>query len=95
MKVIEWKVGIENNFDASIGKSGKFLKIYLSDDFYDKVLLTYSNYEIEENWKALFLMIEIFQQASNSIAEKFGFIINKIEQQNTLTYLHRLHNQHV
>jgi len=93
MKVIEWKVGIENNFDVSIGKSGKFLKTYLPDDFYDKVLLTYSNFETEENWKALFLMTKIFQQTSNSIAGKLGFTINRKEQQNTLTYLKKLHDE--
>ena len=41
MKVLKWKVGIENDFSVSFGKAGKFLKTYLSDDFYKKVLLTY------------------------------------------------------
>ena len=93
MRVIAWKVGIENNFDVSVGKSGKFLKIYLPDDFYNKVLVTYSNFETEENWKALFLMIEIFQQTSNFIAEKLGFTMNRKEQENTLTYLKNLHDE--
>lgn len=93
MKVLKWKVGIENNFGVSFGKSGKFLKSYLSDNLYKKLLLTYSNSETEENWKALFLMTEIFQETSDSIAEEFGFIVNKKEQQNTIAYLKELHDR--
>ncbi len=77
MKVIEWKVGIENEFGVSAGKAGKFLKTYLSNDFYEKVLLTYSACELENNWKSLFLMTEIFQQTSNFVADKPGFNVNK------------------
>ena len=87
MKVIEWTVGIENGFGVSLGKSGKFLKKYLSDDLYKKVLLTYSNCEPEENWKSLLLLTKIFQQTSNFVAEKLRFRINKIEEQNTMSYL--------
>ena len=87
MKVIEWTVGFENGFGVSLGKSGKFLKKYLSDDLYENVLLTYSNCEPEENWKSLLLLTKIFQQTSNFIAEKLKFLINKIEEQNTMSYL--------
>jgi len=87
MKVIEWKVGIENEFGISVGKAGKFLKAYLPNEFYEKILRTYSNFDIEENWTSLFLMTEIFQQTSNFVADKLGFSINKIEEQNTIFYL--------
>lgn len=87
MKVIAWKVGIENEFNVSVGKAGKLLKKYLTDDFYRKVLQTYSNAEIEENWQALFQMVEIFQQISNVVADRLGFYINKQEEQNTIAYL--------
>jgi aminoglycoside 6-adenylyltransferase len=93
MKVLVWKVGIENNFGVSVGKSGKLLKSYLTENFYQKLLLTYSNFEIEENWKALFLMTEIFKETSDSIAEEFGFTVNKKEQQNTIAYLKELHDR--
>ena len=93
MKVLEWKAGIENDFNVSFGRAGKFLKTHLSENFYKKNLQTYSNFETEENWKALFLITEIFQQTSNFIAEKLGFKISRGEQQNTLAYLKELHEQ--
>lgn len=90
MKVLAWKVGIENDFGVSIGKAGKLLKEYLPGDLYQKILLTYTNADIEENWKVLFLMAEIFQQTSNFVATTFGFELNKSEQQNTFAYLQEL-----
>jgi hypothetical protein len=32
-------------------------------------------------------MTEIFQETSNFVADKFGFSINKDEEQNTIAYL--------
>lgn len=87
MKMIEWKIGIENNFSVSTGKAYKWLENYVTPGFYQKVLMTYSNSGIEENWNALFLMVDIFQQTANLVADKFGFSINKEEEQNVIAYL--------
>ena len=87
MKVIEWKVGIENKFGVSPGKGSRFLKSHLSDDLYEKILHTYSGSEIKENWKSLLLMTELFQQTSNFVAGNLGFNIDKEDEQNTISYL--------
>lgn len=73
MKMIEWKIGAEQNFSVSFGKAGKFMNRYLQAELYDKILQTYSNYEIEANWKSLLLMAELFQQFSNEVAGSLGF----------------------
>lgn len=91
MRVLEWKAGIENDFGVSFGTAGKFLKLYLPYNFYKKILLTYSNFETEENWMALFIMTEIFQETSTFVAEQLGFGINIQEQQNTFAYLKELY----
>lgn len=93
MRIIEWKVGIENDFGVSSGKAGRFLKTYLANDFYNKILLTYANFDTQENWRALLLMTEIFQQTSNFVAENLGFCINKIEEPNTSSYLKGQHDE--
>jgi hypothetical protein len=38
-------------------------------------------------------MTEIFKETSDSIAEEFGFTVNKKEQQNTIAYLKELHDR--
>lgn len=92
MKVIEWKTGIENDFNVSFGKAGKYMKAYLSNELYTNVLRTYANYETEENWKALFLMTEIFKETSSYIAQRLNFRIDRTEAQNVISYLRKQYN---
>jgi len=93
MKMIEWKIGVENNFSVSFGKAGKLMPDYLTNDYYNKVLQTYADAGIENNWKALFVMTELFELASNEVSLKTQFQLNKLEQQNTIGYLKDLYNE--
>lgn len=87
MKMIEWKIGVENSFSVSFGTGGKFMKKYITDDLYKELLKTYSNSEIEENWKSLFVMTEFFRGLSNEVAQNLNFQIDTSEQTNTIEYL--------
>ena len=91
MKLIEWKIGIENDFSVSFGKAGRFMYRYLSNEYYTKVLHTYSDFNIENNWQALFTMIELFVQTSIEVSTQLKFQINKREQQNSIHYLRQLY----
>jgi aminoglycoside 6-adenylyltransferase len=93
MKMIEWKIGVENNFSVSFGKGGKFMPDYLHKDYYASVLQTYADAGIENNWKALFVMTELFAVTSNEVSLKLQFQINKAEQQNATGYLKSLYNK--
>lgn len=93
MKLIEWKIGVENNFSVSFGKAGKHMKKYLTDADYHKVLSTYTGHDIEDNWKALFTMMDIFEELSNKLASEFNFDHNKTEQVNAMKYVKQLYNE--
>jgi aminoglycoside 6-adenylyltransferase len=91
MKIIQWKIGVENNFAVSFGKGGKFMFKYLNEDYSTKVLQTYADFDIENNWKSLFVMTDLFEQASCEIAFGLKFQQDKVEIQNTISYLKLLH----
>src|SRR5690606_7159612 len=55
MKIIEWYIGTETDFSVSIGAGGRHINNYLEASLYKKILLTYSDHEIENNWKSLIL----------------------------------------
>lgn len=93
MRMIAWKVGVEQNFSVAFGKSGKFLKSYVPDAFYKRILLTYSGSEPEENWNALFAMADIFRQTSDFVARALGFAINATEAQNAINYLNEQYKE--
>jgi len=92
MKIIEWKIGADNRFSVSFGKSGRFMKDYVSADYYKRVLQTYSDSDIENNCRALFNATELFKQTSNEVAAKLNFQIDKKEQENTMRFLQQLYN---
>jgi len=87
MKMIDWKIGIENNFSVSSGKAGKLMNRYVPGDLYEKILQSYSNADIEENWKSLFIMTELFDQLSGEVSRNLNFRKNEEEQNNTIGYL--------
>jgi aminoglycoside 6-adenylyltransferase len=87
MKIIEWYIGTKTHFSVSFGKGGKYMKRNLSSTQYDKILATYSDQQLENNWKSLFLMTELFGEFSASVAESLHFQYNLDEQQNVMTYL--------
>jgi len=87
MKIIAWKIGSENSFSVSIGKAGKYVNRYLAASDFNKLMATYSDRNIEDNWKSLFIMIDLFGQFAEELSIKLKFTYNKEEQMNTLKYL--------
>ena len=87
MKMIEWYIGIQTGFSIAFGKSGKFMKQNLSKKQYNKILATYSDQQLENNWVSLFLMTELFGAYANIVADKLNFNYNTKEEKNVKNYL--------
>ncbi|AZU62152.1 aminoglycoside 6-adenylyltransferase [Neobacillus mesonae] len=73
LKMLEWQVGIQNDFAVSIGKSGKYLEKFLPEDIWRDLMSTYPNGEYENVWNALFSMINLFRTTAQSVAESLNF----------------------
>jgi aminoglycoside 6-adenylyltransferase len=93
MKLIEWKIGAENNFEVSVGKACKYMQQYLQASDYEKILHTYADHDLQNNWKSFFSMTELFSRFANEVAGKLKFLYNTQEEQNTIKYLEHLHNE--
>ncbi len=87
MKIIEWRIGINTDFSVNFGASGKNLKQYVDVELYEKILATYADSNIENLWKSLFLMTDIFDESAKNIADYFGFSYNNVESLNVINYL--------
>jgi aminoglycoside 6-adenylyltransferase len=87
LKMIEWQIGIKTDFRVNFGKSGKNLKRLVDPQLYEKILLTYPDGNIQNIWKSLFLMTEIFDESARTTARCFGFIYDQAESQNVINYL--------
>jgi aminoglycoside 6-adenylyltransferase len=92
MNIIAWHIGIETNFSMSTGK-GRFLKSLLPPDLYNDILETYSDQALENNWKALFLMTDIFGKLARAVSGNLNFRYVTSEEENVIAYLNRLYNE--
>lgn len=86
-RLLEWKIGIENNFSVNVGKSGKYMKKYLSEEKYRQFLATYSIAEIESIWDSVFEMCELFQDTALELSTKKNFVYDFEQAKNSLRFL--------
>jgi len=92
LQLFEWKVGSEHNFSVSIGKSGKYIKQYLSTKAYNKVLRTYSNANIQNTWEAFNTMTSYFYELQLKLGKRLALDVNTKEAENTLKYIDRIYS---
>jgi len=95
MNVVAWYIGVETDFSVSAGKAGRFMKGLLPAGLYDDILRTYSDHIIENNWKALFLMMDIFGKLSRCLSGKLKFKYVASEEENVIAYLDQLYKEKV
>lgn len=87
LRMIAWYVGVNHNFSGSIGKSGKYLYKYLSQEEMARLLRTFSGGNIEAIWNCVFEMCGMFDEMAGMVGDKLGFNYNKTEAYNSRLYL--------
>ena len=89
-RLLEWKMGIENNFSVSAGKSCKYFKKYLQEETYRQFLATYSIAEIESIWNSVFEMCDLVQSTAVELSKKQKFVYDFEQAENSLSFLHHV-----
>ena len=92
-KMIEWYIGINNNFSLSAGKQGKYFKKYLSIELYKMYKETFSDSEYKNIWVAVFKMCDLFNIIANKVGKYFGFEYNENEEKSIIEYLNWVKNK--
>ena len=72
-KMLSWKVGIETDFQVSVGKSAKYLYRWLEADEYQEYLNTYFGGTVEEAWTAVLHMCDLFERTSVYVGRRLGY----------------------
>ena len=93
MNLVAWHIGTETNFSVSVGKGGKFIKSFLPPDLYKRILQTYFDHTLENNWKALFVVTEIFGHLARAVSGKLKFEYITADEKNVVTYLNQLYKE--
>lgn len=78
-KMLSWKVGVQTDFQVSVGKSAKYLYRWLDAEEYQRYLDTYFGGKVEEAWEAILRMCDLFEGISKDVASGLGYTYNDAE----------------
>ena len=79
MKMINWKVGIDNDFRVTTGSKSKYLKRFLSEDEMKRFAGVFANGEYEDIWEKLFSLYDFFADLARYVSKKLGFPFDEDE----------------
>ena len=87
LKMLNWKVGIEHDFQVTTGANAKYLKKYLSEEEMRRFSGIFANGEYEDMWEKLFLFYDYFTELSVFVGGKLGFVVDLEETHNVRDFL--------
>ncbi len=73
MKLLEWKIGIKNNYNVSIGKGGKKLETLLEPVIWNEYLKTYADGNYDNIWESLHVFYQLFKETALFIAKTYQY----------------------
>ena len=86
-RMLAWHIGVTNDFAVSVGKWGKYFNRYLSEDCYNRYLLTIPDGNYDHIWKAIEESCRIFRNTAKSVAKYLGCTYNEQDDKNMMEYL--------
>ncbi len=92
-QMVEWYIGIKNNFNVSAGKMGKYYKRYLPVHLYEMYALTYFDSDYYNIWKSVLTACELFRLLALEVASSFDYTYNKQEDENMMKYIYFIKNK--
>ena len=87
IRLLEWKIGFQTDFSVSVGKSGKYMHRWLSEEEWNTFLKTYPSGCASDIWKCVFIMCDLFNEIAKKVSSKMNIVYNKVEADNSLKFL--------
>lgn len=86
-KMLSWKIGVVTNYSVSVGKSGKYMYKWLSKTEWEAYLNTYFLGNVEDAWKRISQMCELFEATAKYVGDALQYEYNLEEATNCQSYL--------
>ena len=85
--VIEWFIGLRNNWSVNTGVRGHKFKRYLDEQTWSEYEASFAGPGIEENWQAFFNAVALFRKMARAVGEALGYDYpSQIDQEMTEYY---------
>ncbi len=90
--VIEWYIGLENDWSVSTGIYGKMFKRYLNIETWKEYESTFTGADIEENWQAFFKALALFRKLAEIVGSSLGYKYPEQLDREMTDYYSRIRN---
>ena len=71
--LIEWYIASQHDWNISTNKYGRLFKKYLTAEMWIKIEQTFSGSKIDDNWDALFAMIDLVSKIGTELSQKLNY----------------------
>jgi aminoglycoside 6-adenylyltransferase len=82
-----WYVGNQTEFKLSVGKANKYLKEYLEEDLWARLMTTFQMGDYESSWNALITTCELFEEIAPKVGETFEYEYNYEEAKRSFEFI--------
>ena len=89
--MLNWKAGILAGWSVSTGKSSKYLYRWLSEEEWQMLLSTYFDGNVDNAWRSVLAMCELFGNTARFVGEKLGWEYNEKEGKAAEGFLRHVH----
>ncbi|MCR4588664.1 MAG: aminoglycoside 6-adenylyltransferase [Lachnospiraceae bacterium] len=87
LKMLNWKIGLEHDFQVTTGANCKYLKKYLSNEEMQRFMGIFASGDYDDMWKKLFLMYDYFHELAGYVAEHLYFPEERTEAENVRQFM--------
>ncbi len=91
-KMLEWRIGIDRDWNVSVRAYGKGLKDFLPDRMWSELERTYAGGGITENWDALLATVAFFRSIAVEVGDALGFKYPADSDTRVVAYLSNVRN---
>jgi aminoglycoside 6-adenylyltransferase len=90
LKMLEWRMEIDQDWSVKTGVLGKGLKKSLPPKLWAELESTYVGPGEEQNWEAMFRTIELFRKVAVKVGESLGYSYPYELDQKAVAYLRKV-----
>lgn len=87
IKMLNWKVGVDNDFNVTTGGHSKYLKRFLSAEEMERFQGVFPNGTYEDIWNKLYVIYDYFAEIANYVGETLGYCFDAKETEEVREFL--------
>ena len=89
LQMLEWQAGVLTDFSVSTGKCGKYLRRYLPNPVWSRLLATYPKADSEDMRRALLEMCALFDETARTVGAALGYPYREDEARGSVGLIRR------